>query len=64
MTGKIVLNVVYNLAIFAFGACTAWGVKNSNYTVAISFGLAIILVLYFKIRLIKQVKEYAKTRKK
>ncbi len=64
MTGKIVLNVAYNLAIFAFGACAAWGFKNANYPVAISFALAIILILYFKIRLIKEVKAYAKQKGK
>ena len=64
MTGKIVLNVAYNLAIFAFGMCMIWGIKHHYYLVAIAFAAAIALIVYFKLRLIKEVKEYAKSKKK
>ncbi|WP_207536368.1 MULTISPECIES: DUF6358 family protein [Desertivirga] len=64
MTGKIILNVVYNLAIFAFGLCLVWGIKHTNYLVVATFAAAIALIVYFKLRLIKQVKEYARSKKK
>jgi len=63
MTGKIILNVVYNLAIFAFGMCMIWGFKHDNYLVVAAFAAGIALIIYFKLRLIKNVKEYAKSKK-
>jgi len=63
MGGKIILNVAYNLAIFAFCMCAVWGFKNEQWLIAIGFALGIVVVIYFKMKLIKEVKQYVKTKK-
>lgn len=63
MGKKIILNVLYNLALIILVLCVFWSIKNSQY--AITFGAVIIaaFVIFLKIRLIKEVKEFVKNNK-
>lgn len=63
MVTKVILNVLYNLAILTFALCLFWGIKHENYLLAVVFIAGIALIGYFKWRLIKQVKELAKKRR-
>ncbi|WP_369414062.1 DUF6358 family protein [Desertivirga xinjiangensis] len=63
MASKVFLNVLYNLSIIVFALCLFWGFNNSNYTLCAACASGIILIAYFKYRLIKQVKELTKKRR-
>jgi hypothetical protein len=60
MASKVFLNVLCNLAILTCGLCFFWGVKHQHFMISSAAVAAIILMIYLKLGLIKQVKELAK----
>lgn len=60
MIGKIILNVLLNIAIITLGMTVYWSVTHEHYglTLALVFSVALLLVL--KIRLLKNVKSLTK----
>ena len=60
MFKKVLLNVFYNLAIFTMVLCIFWGFNNGRYSIVIASVFALALFIFFKARLIKQVKETAR----
>ncbi len=60
MAGKILLNVLCNLAILISGFGFIWGVKNQHFIISTLAVAGVILLVNFKLRLIKQVKELTK----
>jgi len=60
MATKVFLNVLCNLAILLLGLCFFWGVKHQYFIISSATVAGIILTIYLKLRLIKQVKEMAK----
>lgn len=63
MASKIILNVIYNLAILTFGFMFMFDIKHEHYLLSVLCAAGIGLIIFFKLRLIKQVKEDARNKK-
>lgn len=62
MFKKVFLNVFYNVAIFTMGLCAYWGFEKQRYSIVIAGILGLALFIFFKLRLIKEVRETTKKR--
>ncbi len=62
MAGKILLNVLYNIALITLIICLLWSVKHGQYIMTAAALFAAALITFLKLRLIKEVKEIAKKR--
>jgi hypothetical protein len=60
MFKKVLLNVFYNIGIFTMGLCVLWGFNEKRYSIAIAALFALALFVFFKVRLIKEVKQASK----
>lgn len=60
MVKKVLLNVFYNIAIFTMALCIFWGFNNERYSIVLFAVFALALFIYFKIRLLKVVKQATK----
>jgi hypothetical protein len=60
MFKKVLLNVFYNIAIFTMVLCLFWGFNQERYSIVIMAVFAIALFVFFKIRLIKEIKQSTK----
>lgn len=63
MAKNIFLNIFFNLAIFTLIACDIWLFNRQHYGLMAGATFGIILFIYFKIRLIRQVKADLKSKK-
>ncbi len=57
MVKKVLLNVIYNLAIIILIFCLFWSINRSFYMLSAAVVFLIALIAYLKIRLIKEVKK-------
>jgi len=62
MFKKVFLNVFYNIAIFTMGMCAFWGFEKQRYSIVLAAAFGLALFIFFKIRLIKEIRETAKRR--
>ena len=60
MLKKILLNVFYNIAIFTMGLCLFWGINKERYSIVIMAVFAVAIFIFFKLRLIKEIKQATK----
>jgi hypothetical protein len=60
MGWKILVNVLLNLGIFTLGLCVYWGVNHQHWGIVAGAAFAFSLLIYFKIRLVKSVREMQK----
>lgn len=56
MVKKVLLNVIYNLAIIILIFCLFWSINRSFYMLSAAVVFLIALIAFLKIRLIKEVK--------
>lgn len=63
MFKKVLLNVFYNIAIFTMVMCLFWGINKERYSIVIVAVFAASLFVFFKIRLLKEVKRETKKQK-
>jgi hypothetical protein len=57
---KILTNVLLNLGIFTLGLCVYWGFNHQHWGIVAGAAFALGLLIFFKIRLIKSVRELQK----
>ncbi|RXF68000.1 hypothetical protein BDE36_0138 [Arcticibacter tournemirensis] len=57
MVKKVLLNVIYNLAIIILIFCLFWSINRSFYMLSAAVVFLIALIAFLKIRLIKEVKK-------
>ncbi|MGX5688554.1 DUF6358 family protein [Arcticibacter tournemirensis] len=57
MVKKVLLNVIYNLAIVILIFCLFWSINRSFYMLSAAVVFLIALIAFLKIRLIKEVKK-------
>lgn len=57
MVKKVLLNVIYNLAIIILIFCLFWSINRSFYMLSAAVVFLIVLIAFLKIRLIKEVKK-------
>lgn len=57
MVKKVLLNVIYNLAIIILIFCLFWSINHSFYMLSAAVVFLIALITFLKIRLIKEVKK-------
>lgn len=62
MAKKILLNIFFNIAIFTLILCSIWLFNHQHYALLLATVFALALFVYFKIRLIKDVREMRKKR--
>ena len=62
MAKKIFLNIFLNIAIFTMLLSVFWSFNHAHYGLAIGAVVVLAMLIFFKIRLVKQVREM--TRKK
>ncbi|MBC7914831.1 MAG: hypothetical protein H7Y07_11995 [Pyrinomonadaceae bacterium] len=62
MFKKVLLNVFYNIAIITIVLCLFWGFNKEHYSIVLVSVFALGLFIFFKLRLIKDVKQ-ASTKK-
>ncbi len=60
MIKKILLNVTYNLAILLFIFFLIWSIRHERYLFSAASVFMIVVVVFLKIRLVKEVKTLAK----
>ncbi|MFD2161745.1 DUF6358 family protein [Paradesertivirga mongoliensis] len=60
MLKKVLLNVFYNIAIFTMIMCLFWGINKERYSIAVVAVFALALFIFFKFRLIKEIRQKAK----
>jgi hypothetical protein len=60
MVLKVVINVLYNICIFVCLLFVYFGIKNSNWAYVLGGAFLCALVIVFKIRLIKDIKNAQK----
>jgi hypothetical protein len=63
MFKKVLLNVFYNIAIFTMVMCFIWGINQERYSIVIVAVFAAALFVFFKMRLLKEVKREIKKNK-
>ncbi|WP_146198678.1 DUF6358 family protein [Pararcticibacter amylolyticus] len=60
MIKKILLNVTYNLAILLFIFFLIWSIRHERYLLSAASVFMIVVVVFLKVRLVKEVKTLAK----
>ena len=60
MVGKILLNIFYNIAIFVLVLSLIWSFNHSRYDLLLGAVFCLSVIVYLKIRLVKQVKQITK----
>ncbi len=63
MAKKILLNIFYNLALIVLIFCLVWSIGHHFYMLSAAALFSAALIVFFKIRLIKEVKEPGKKRR-
>ncbi|MBC7913179.1 MAG: hypothetical protein H7Y07_03560 [Pyrinomonadaceae bacterium] len=64
MFKKVLLNVFYNIAIITIVLCLFWGFNKDRYSIVLVSVFALGLFIFFKLRLIKDVKQASTTKDK
>jgi hypothetical protein len=62
MGKKIALNVFYNLILIVSVIGAAWSYQNRSPLIIAFFGAIFVMILYFKIQLIKAIKKETGTK--
>ena len=62
MLKKVLLNVFYNIAIFTMGLCLFWGINKDRYSIVAMAVFALALFVFLKLRLIKEIRQYTKSK--
>lgn len=57
MALKILLNIFYNIAIILLVGSAIWSFNHASYGLLLGALFSLVLVVFLKIRLVKQVKE-------
>ncbi|MXV49896.1 hypothetical protein GS399_02855 [Pedobacter sp. HMF7647] len=63
MGKRIALNIFYNIALIIMGAILLWAVNHQHYALIAGIVFIVIMLVYLKIRLVKEVKQYVRNRK-
>ena len=64
MFKKVLLNVLYNVAIFTMVMCLFWGYNKERYSIVIFSAFALALFVFLKFRLVMEVKRITRERRK
>lgn len=62
MVIKLILNILINIGIFVLLLCMIWAFNNAQYPILAAAVFALALFIYFKVRMIKTIRELAKKR--
>ncbi|WP_374166185.1 DUF6358 family protein [Arcticibacter sp. MXS-1] len=64
MFKRIVLNIIYNLSLIFLVFSLVWSFNNRHYGLIVACLFLLGLILYLKMRLVKEVKEFARKPKR
>jgi len=64
MGKKILLNILYNIALMVMVLCLFWSIKHEQYAITLGSTVIVAFIIFLKIQLRKEVKAMFKEKKK